>query len=360
MRLSRLSLVITVFLSALASVTTGCDKSSSNGGSSGNAGGEGGSAATSSGTSSESRTKVAFLLATLQEERYQKDKKYFEDKANVLGLAPFTLSADNDNAKQLDQLEDALSRGAKVIVVQPTDSTAAASYVSKAHAKGAKIVAYDRSIKSDDLDAYVSHDAFKVGVIEAEEAVKATGGKGNYVLLDGQSGHSVVAEIDRGYMSVLKPLVDKGDIKIVVQRNHDSWSPEQSLKTMEDAIAKTKGDIQAVLANNSGMARGAVQAIQAANLGSKKIFTAGSDADAANIEYVCEGKQTIEVLKDIKPLAEKAAEVALELSQNKPIAGATGKPPTIAIGVHLVTKDNAKAMIVDSGFHPAKAVPACK
>ncbi len=305
-------------------------------------------------------TKVAFLLATLQEERYLKDKKYFEAKATELGLAPFTLSADNDNAKQLSQLEDALSRGAKVIVVQPTDSVAAASYVQKAHEKGAKVVSYDRSIKSEALDVYVSHDAFKVGVIEAEEAVKATGGKGNYVILDGQSGHSVVAEIDRGYMSVLKPLVDKGDIKIVVQKNHDSWSPEQSLKTMEDAIAKTKGDIQAVLANNSGMARGAVQAIQAGNLGAKNVFIAGSDADASNTNYLCEGKQTIEVLKDIKPLAEKAAEVAAALAAGRPIEGATGKPPIIAIPVHLVTKANAKLLLVDSGFHPAKAVPACK
>ena len=335
-----------------------CDKSSSSGGG-GGAGGEGGAAA-SSGGAAAGKTKVAFLLATLQEERYLKDKKYFEDKATALGLAPFTLSADNDNAKQLAQLEDALSRGAKVIVVQPTDSTAAASYVQKAHAKGAKIVSYDRSIKSDDLDVYVSHDAFKVGVIEAEEAVKATGGKGNYVILDGQSGHSVVAEIDRGYMSVLKPLVDKGDIKIVVQKNHESWSPEQSLKTMEDAIAKTKGDIQAVLANNSGMARGAVQAIQAGGLAGKKIFTSGSDADASNINYVCEGKQTIEVLKDIKPLAEKAAEVALLLSQGKPLEGTTGKPPMYALPVVLITKDNAKALIVDTGFHTAKAVPACK
>jgi D-xylose transport system substrate-binding protein len=352
MSLSRSVALVSVLLGSI--VLAGCDKSSSSSG--GTApGAEGGA-----GAAADGKTKVAFLLATLQEERYQKDKKYFEEKATALGLAPFTLSADNDNAKQLSQLEDALSRGAKVIVVQPTDSTAAASYVAKAHAKGAKVVSYDRSIKSDALDVYVSHDAFKVGVIEAEEAVKATGGKGNYVLLDGQSGHSVVAEIVRGYMSVLKPLVDKGDIKIVVERNHDSWSPEQSLKTMEDAIAKTKGDIQAVLANNSGMARGAVQAIQAANLGAKKIFIAGSDADASNINSVCEGKQTIEVLKDIKPLAEKAAEVALALSQNKPIEGATGKPPTIAIGVHLVNKDNAKAMIVDSGFHPAKAVPACK
>jgi D-xylose transport system substrate-binding protein len=339
-------------LFAVAPLTTACEKSPSSGGGGGADGGGGGA--------TEGKPKVAFLLATLQEERYLKDKKYFEEKATALGLSPFTLSADNDNAKQLSQLEDALSRGAKVVVVQPTDSVAAASYVQKAHAKGAKVVSYDRSIKSEALDVYVSHDAFKVGVIEAEEAVKATGGKGNYVILDGQSGHSVVAEIDRGYMSVLKPLVDKGDIKIVVQKNHDAWSPEQSLKTVEDAIAKTKGDIKAILANNSGMARGAVQAVQAGNLGGKNIFIAGSDADASNANYVCEGKQTIEVLKDIKPLAEKAAEVASLLAQSKPIEGATGKPPVISIPVHLVTKDNAKVLLVDSGFHAAKAVPACK
>jgi len=353
MSLSRSLVLVSGIVAALG--LAGCDKSSSSA-STGLESAEGGAA----GNRASGKTKVAFLLATLQEERYQKDKKYFEDKANALGLAPFTLSADNDNAKQLAQLEDALSRGAKVIVVQPTDSTAAASYVQKAHAKGAKIISYDRSIKSGDLAVYVSHDAFKVGVIEAEEAVKATGGKGNYVILDSQSGHSVVAEIDRGYMSVLKPLIDKGDIKIVVRKNHESWSPEQSLKTMEDAIAKTKGDIQAVLANNSGMARGAVQAIQAGGLAGKKIFTSGSDADASNINYVCEGKQTIEVLKDIKPLAEKAAEVALTLSLGKPLEGATGKPPMYALPVVLVTKDNAKALIVDTGFHTAKAVPACK
>lgn len=318
----------------------------------------GGGASASSG--GDSKPKVAFLLATLQEERYQKDKKFFEAKATALGLSPSVLSADNDNAKQLSQLEDSLAKGAKVIVVQPTDSVAAASYVQKAHAKGAKVVAYDRLIKSPDLDVYLSHDAFKIGVIMAEEAVKATGGKGNYLILDGQSGHSVVAEIDRGYMSVLKPLVDKGDIKIVLQKNHEAWAPDQALKTTEDAIAKTKGDLQAILANNSGMARGAVQAIQAASLGGKKIFIAGSDTDAANVNYLCEGKQTIEVLKDIQPLAEKAAELASTFVSGKALEGATGTPPMIALPVELVTKDNAKARIVDTGFHPAKSVPACK
>jgi ABC-type xylose transport system substrate-binding protein len=100
--------------------------------------------------------------------------------------------------------------------------------------------------------------------------------------------------------------------------------------------------------------------VQAAKLGDKNIFIAGSDADAANVNWVCEGKQSIEVLKDIKPLAEKAAEVAGALAQGKDVEGASGKPPTVAIEVHLVTKDNAKKLLVDSGFHAAKAVPACK
>ena len=313
-------------------------------------------------TAGGEKGSVAFLLSTLQEERYQKDQKYFEAKAKELGLSSITLAADNDNAKQLAQLEDVLARGAKIIVVQPTDSVAAASYVEKAHAKGAKVVAYDRSIKSDALDCYVAHDSFAVGRMMAEEAVKATRGKGNYVLLDGQAGHSVANEIAHGVHSVLDPLVAKGDVKIVVEQTHDSWSPDQSLKTMEDAISKTRGDIQAVIAHNSGMARGAVQGIAAAKLDGKDIFVSGADADAANVNYVCEGKQSIEVLKDIKPLAETAAEVAASLARGKKVEG-TKTPgsaaPTVSVAVHVITKENAKRILVDSGFHAAAAVPAC-
>src|SRR5690606_13122050 len=153
---------------------------------------------------------VSFLLSTLQEERYKKDQSYFEATAKAAGLEASTLSADNDNARQLAQVEDVLARGAKVLVIQPTDSAAAAGYVAKAHAKGAKVVAYDRSIPGADF--YVAHDSFRVGVLQAEQAVKATGGKGKYVILAGQSGHSVATEISRGYHHVLKPYVDKGEI----------------------------------------------------------------------------------------------------------------------------------------------------
>ena len=310
-------------------------------------------------TADPSHPRVAFLLSTLQEERYQKDKAYFEAAAKKLGLAAFTLAADNDNARQLNEVEDALARGAKVLVIQPTDSAAAGAYVSKAHEEGVPVVAYDRDIKDGALDYYVAHDSFKVGVLQAEAAVKATGGRGNYVLLDGQAGHSVAIEIARGYYSVLQPYLDAGKIHVVVEKSHDAWSPEQALKTVEDAIAKTGGHLDAILANNSGMARGAVQAVQAARL--PHVFIAGADADAANVEYVCEGKQSVEVLKAIKPLAERAAEVASQLARTGMVTGARDrKTPVAAVAVSLVDATNARALIIDSGFQSASALPACK
>jgi D-xylose transport system substrate-binding protein len=307
-----------------------------------------------------SSTKVGFLLSTLQEERYEKDRRYFEQDAKAHDLDAFTLAADNDNARQLAQVEDALARGARVLVIQPTDSSAASSYVSKAHARGVKVVAYDRAIPGADF--YVAHDSYRVGTMQAEEAVRATGGHGNYVLLLGQSGHSVASEIARGYRAVLAPYIERGDIKIVLERNHDSWSPEQALRTVEDAITKTRGEIQAILANNSGMARGAVQAVQAANLGDKHVFIAGADADAANVNYVCAHKQSVEVLKEIKPLAERAAEVAALLVQGKspgPTMSVAGVP-TVAVQVELITPERVPELVIASGFHGAAELPACK
>jgi len=308
--------------------------------------------------------QVAFLLSTLQEERYQKDVTYFEARAKELGLRVVTLAADNDNAKQIAQVEDVLTQGVKVIVIQPTDSQAASSYVRLAHDRGAKVVAYDRAIVAPDLDYYVSHDSYRVGVLQAQAALRATHNRGKYVILAGQAGHSVATEITRGYKDTLAPYIARGEIEIVLEQNHSAWSPEQALRTVEDALTRTNNHLDAILANNSGMARGAVQAISAAGL--SNVFIAGADADAANINFVCEGKQSIEVLKDIAPLARTAADTARSLYDGEsPMAGSSialgGKSvPVAAVRVEVVTPDNVKQLVVDSGFLTADELPACK
>ncbi len=308
--------------------------------------------------------QVAFLLSTLQEERYQKDVKYFEAHARELGIRVVTLAADNDNAKQIAQVEDVLTQGVKVLVIQPTDSQAAASYVKLAHEKGAKVIAYDRAIVDAGLDYYVSHDSYRVGVLQAEAALRATHGKGSYVILSGQAGHSVASEITRGYKDTLAPYIARGEVTIALEQNHSAWSPEQALRTVEDALTRTDKHIDAILANNSGMARGAVQAISAAGL--TNVFIAGADADAANVNFVCQGKQSIEILKDIQPLARTAADVAkqllegtrVEAGSSVALAGAT--IPVAAVRVEVVTPETVKALIVDTGFLSADELPACK
>lgn len=311
------------------------------------------------------RPQVAFLLSTLQEERYQKDQRYFEARARALGLRVTTLAADNDNARQIAQVEDALTRGARVLVIQPTDSQAASSYVRLAHERGARVVAYDRTIVSPDLDHYVSHDSYRVGVLQAEAAIAATGGRGRYLILAGQAGHSVATEITRGYDETLAPYVARGDIEIVARQSHSAWSPEQAQRTAEDALARAGDRVDAILANNSGMARGAVTALAAAGL--HGVFVAGADADAANVNFVCEGKQSVEVLKDIQPLAETAADVAARLLRGEaPAADAptqliAGAPvPVSAVAVEVIGPGDVVRRLVDTGFLSASEVPACR
>jgi D-xylose transport system substrate-binding protein len=170
------------------------------------------------------------------------------------------------------------------------------------------------------------------------------------VLLSGQAGHSVAAEITRGYHDVLAPYIARGDITVAMEQSHSAWSAEQALRTVEDALTKTDNKVDAILANNSGMARGAIQATRKLQV---EVFIAGADADAANVNAVCAGTQTIEVLKDIQPLAETAAEVAKAI-----LDGKAPKEKTVAVRVEVITPANARTLI-DSGFLTRDQVPAC-
>lgn len=306
----------------------------------------------------KSNMKIGLVLSTLQEERYQKDQKFFIDEAKKLGFEPIVVSADNNPQTQAAKVENLLSQGVKALVIQPVNSDAAANLVKSAHEEKVPVVAYDRMISNSKVDFYVTMDSFQVGVLQAEAAVKATGGKGNYVILMGQAGHSVANEITRGVKSVLSKYPG---IKIVMEKSHDAWSSSLAMATVENALTQNKNNVAAVLANNSGMARGAVQALAEANL-IGKVFVAGADADLASIKDVYKGRQQFEVLKDIAPLAQTAAKVAFQLAKGeKPTTtsetvSGSYKVPTVATPVYAITKENLEEKIFSTGFHPKSSV----
>jgi D-xylose transport system substrate-binding protein len=302
--------------------------------------------------------KIGFILSTMQEERYQRDKKVFEDTVKKLGGEVVFASCNNNEQTQAAQVDNLLSQGVKALVLQPVNGDTAAGLVKQAKADGVFVVDYDRLIRNAAIDYYVTEDSEKVGELQAQAAVEYTKGKGNYVLLMGQAGHSVAEARTRG---VLRVLEKHPDIKLVVKQYHDAWSPTRAMATVENALTRYKNDIQAVIANNSGMAHGAIQALQEQKLAGK-VFVAGADADLTAIRDIVAGKQQFEVFISISDMAERAARAAYALATGQPpqfdttVDNGHGKIKTTNTPVFAVSKQNIDKQIIATGFHTHKAV----
>lgn len=313
------------------------------------------------------KTKVCFLLKTMQEERYQHDKADFTAKAQALGAEVVFDSANNDEQAQLSKFENMLSKGCQVIVLQPVNTGTAGKMVKTANEEKVKVVGYDSMLINGPLDLMVMQDSWAVGKLQGEAMLdwfkKHRDGKieGNVALIMGQPGDSNATAMSSGALEIIKA---NPGLKLVVEQSHEGWSTDKAMATTENALTKYKNKVDAFICNNSGMARGVVAALDAQGLASvDKVFVAGSDADLTNIQYVAQGKQTVEIWKKVKPLAETAAEVAVKLAQNpdkkpadvvkidKTINNGAVEVPTIVTEIVPITKDNLDATIIAGGLY---------
>lgn len=306
----------------------------------------------------DGKVKVGFILSTMQEERYQRDKRVFEETAKALGADVVFASCNNSEQTQAAEVDNLLSQGVKALVIQPVNGDTASSFVKQAKQDGVFVVDYDRLVKNAQIDAYITEDSMKVGQLQAEAAVAFTGGKGNFVILKGQAGHSVAEARTAGVLSVLKKYPG---IKIVVQQYHNGWSPKLAMETTENALTQYKNNIQAVIANNSGMAHGALQALEEQNL-TGKVFLAGADADLANLRDIVANKQQFEVLISINDMAKRAAETAVALAKKQQfkfdslVNNGLLQVKTINTPVYPVDKTQIDARIVKTGFQTREAI----
>src|SRR5271169_4609036 len=195
------------------------------------------------------KIKIGFLLKTMQEERYQRDKAAFLAKANALGADVIFDSANNDEQTQLAAFENMLSRGAQAIVLQPVNTGTAGSMVTSAHKSGVKVVGYDAMLVNGPLDAMVMQDSWAVGKLQAEAMVawlKARQGsdngsvKGNVALIRGQPGDSNANAMSSGVLEVLKA---NPDLKLVADQSHEGWSPDKAMATTENLLTKSANKI---------------------------------------------------------------------------------------------------------------------
>jgi D-xylose transport system substrate-binding protein len=307
---------------------------------------------------------IGFSMDTLKEERWQRDKDLVEKRAKELGMQVNVQVANGSDSEQIKQAENMLTQGVDVLIVAPHNGEIAASIVEAAHRQGVPVIAYDRLIKNSDVDLYISHQVVKMGEMQAQYLLDHVNKKpANFVIVGGSPTDNNALLLHQGQMNVLKPAVDRGDVKIVTDQYAKEWQASAALNIVENALTQVNNQVDAVVCSNDGTARGAIQALAGQNLAGK-VLVSGQDADLASMKLIVEGTQTMTIYKSIQPLANGAVDAAVKLARGEKVEtaetidNAFKKVPAILLEPVAVDRNNILSTVVKDGYHKLEDICA--
>ena len=300
------------------------------------------------------------MVKQLQERGYKTDLQYAED----------------DIPTQISQLENMVAAGVQTLVIASIDGTTLTDGLQQAHDKGIKVIAYDRLIRnSPNVDYYTTFDNFQVGVLQAQSIVdglklESEAGPFNIELFGGSPDDNNAFFFYDGAMSVLQPYVDSG--KLVIPSGETGmdrvgtlrWDPAVAQARMDNLLSSYYGDktVNAVLSPYDGLSIGIISALSAVGYGSgdkPMPIVSGQDAEVPSVKSIENGQQYSTIFKDTRELAKVTVDMIDAIGQGKePEVNDTktynnGEKvvPSYLLKPVLVTKDNIKPVLVDSGYY---------
>ena len=307
---------------------------------------------------------IGFSMDTLKEERWQRDKELIENRAKELGMQVNVQVANGDDNLQIKQAENMLTQGVDVLIVAPHNGEVAAAIVEAAKRQGVPVIAYDRLIKNSDVDLYISHQVVKMGEMQAKYLLDHVGKKpANFVIVGGSPTDNNALLLHQGQMNILKPAVDRGDVKIVADEYAKEWQASAALNIVENALTQSNNQVDAVVCSNDGTARGAIQALEGQNLAGK-VLVSGQDADLASLTLIVLGKQTMTVYKPLPPLANGAVDAAIKLARGEKVEttetidNGFKKVPAILLEPGAVDRNNILTTVVKDGYQTLEKICA--
>lgn len=281
------------------------------------------------------RCIVGVSWNNFQEPRWAKfDQPAIKAAVEAAGGTYIFSDAKSSAEAQATDVENLISQGANALIILAQDGTAIIPSVQSAISQGIPVVSYDRLIE-DPGALYLSFDNVEVGRMEAR-AVYAAVPKGNYVIIKGNSADANADFLRAGMEEIIGAAVASGDIKIVGESYTDNWDPAIAQTNMENFLTAANNDVQAVLAENDGMAGGVISALAAQGLAGK-VAVSGQDGDAAGLVRVAQGTQTVDVWKDSGALGKTAGEAAMALCANPDLASVPGTAPFTSPGGNALT-----------------------
>lgn len=306
------------------------------------------------------KLKIGFLMDSLKIERWQTDLDNFQKRAAELGAEVLVENAEGDDDLQFQQAQKLLGAGVKSLVLVAHDAEKAVRIVNAAKAKQVPLLCYERLVRNPNVSFFVGVDASTIGYLQASSLTQLAP-KGNYVLIAGSPLDANAKFLHDAQMEVLRPFVDRGDIKIVSDTWTKDWNPSEAYTHMAEAIESAKGDIAAVVASNDGTAGGAIQALDERKLAGR-VLVSGQDADLAAIIHILDGTQTMTVYKPLGSQAKQAAEAAVALAKGETVKTAgsftVGNKtiPAILLPPVVVTKDNVMQTVIKDGFQNLETI----
>ncbi len=287
--------------------------------------------------------------------------------------------ADDDIPAQLSQIENMLTKGAKVLVIGAIDGTTLTDVLSQAKQGGVKIVSYDRLIRgSPNVDYYATFDNFNVGVLQARSLEQGMGvktGKGPFYieLFGGSPDDNNAYFFYNGAMSVLQPDIDSG--KLVVGSGQVGMDKVSTLR-WDGAAAQARMDnllsanysnrrLSGVLSPNDDLSIGILSSLKGVGYGSKDLpmpIVTGQDCQIRSVKSIIAGEQYSSIFKDTRDLAKVTADMvdALlsgktpEVNDTKTYENGVKVVPSYLLKPVVVDKDNYKQVLVDSGYYTAQ------
>lgn len=292
-----------------------------------------------------------------QEERWAKwDEPAIKAALQAGGASYISNDAKSSAETQLNNVQNLITQGAKVVIILAQDGTAIKPAVTAALQAGVPVIAYDRLIEDPGI-LYVTFDNVKIGELEAQ-GVLAVKNAGNFVIIKGNKADANADFLRQGYVNAGIPAVGatdpNGKIKIVGETYTDNWDPKNAQTEMEQFLTANNNAVDAVLSENDGMAGGVVAALTAQGL-QGKVPVSGQDGDQAALNRIALGTQTVDIWKDARLLGDTAGKAAVQLCGNPDPSKVSGTAKfttpgnnsvnSILLTPQAITKDNLNVVL---------------
>lgn len=269
---------------------------------------------------------IGFAISSFDNDFFVSLKDGVEAAAADAGATVTITDAGGDAATQASQVEDFITQGVDLIMVNPVDSDAIVPSVEAANAAGIPVMAVDRGSSGGDVVATVASDNVLGGTMAGEYLFEQMGGAGDVLELQGIVGTSAAQDRGDGFQLALD---DASGITRVAQQTAN-FARDEGL-TVTENLLQANPDATGLFAHNDDMALGAVEAAAAAGV---DLIIVGFDAAPDAVQAIADGTMAGTIAQQPVLIGQLAVEAAMKV-----IAGET-VPAVVAVPVALVTPDN--------------------